>query len=192
MTAQEAKAIIENFNQEDLKEVIVDDWDSYSMDILFRTKPNLNRKEKMAVVSSVKKFFKTTFGYKLTLRFDDDYQGYWVEFPYAEYSVKEPEDNDFEDTLIFSKKAYQDDKKFAEIVLETANQARSKEHHMELIEKRLPNGYTIEPLWTYEHGSMRIDRFQRCVWDSSADAFCAYKDEAKLEAKLEAINDGLC
>lgn len=93
-------------------------------------------------------------------------------------------------TLVFSRKAYQEDEKFAQAVLNTAKIANSKEHHIELLQELYPN-YIIEPLWTYEHSGMIIDRFCRCRWDSSADAFCAYKNEEQLEEKLKCINESL-
>jgi len=76
--------------------------------------------------------------------------------------------------LIFSRKAFREDKRFAEVVLETAREARNLEHHMDMIGDEFPD-YNIVQLFTYEHGSMRIEDFRRCPWDSSADAFAAVK-----------------
>ncbi|MBT5492634.1 hypothetical protein HOK00_10570 [bacterium] len=93
-------------------------------------------------------------------------------------------------TLIYSRKAYNKDTKFAEIVETTALQARSQEEHADLIQEYYPK-HTIEVLYTYEHGCMAIERTMSCRWDSSADAFAAYKKEDQLIKAIEDINKTL-
>lgn len=93
-------------------------------------------------------------------------------------------------TLIYSRKAYHDDAEFASIVESTAMEANNLEHHIELINKYYPELTTVQ-LWTYEHSGMRIETFQRCSWDSSADAFAATDDHDELQTKLAEINEEL-
>jgi hypothetical protein len=90
-------------------------------------------------------------------------------------------------TLIYSRKAYNKDTKFAEIVETTALQARNQEEHADLIQEYYPK-HTIEILYTYEHGGMAIERTRSCKWDSSADAFGAYKKEDQLIKEIKKIN----
>lgn len=93
-------------------------------------------------------------------------------------------------TLIYSRKAYQQDKRFAEVVLDTYKLANSKEHHIELIQKRYPK-HKVKPLYTYEHSGLIIEDFKRCRFDSSEDAFAVYLNEDKLNKKLQTINENL-
>jgi len=95
-------------------------------------------------------------------------------------------------TLIYSRKAYQEDKKFAKIVEGTSMEANSLKEHMQLIQEEYKD-FVIIQLWTFEHGGMSIDTFQRCPWDSSADAFGAYTKNAYTELldRLEKINEDL-
>ncbi len=93
-------------------------------------------------------------------------------------------------THIYSRKAYQNDKKFAKIVEETSREANNLEHHMELIQEYYPKLVVIQ-LWTYEHGGMSIDKFKRCQFDSSADAFAATDNPNALNRKLSKINKEL-
>jgi hypothetical protein len=93
-------------------------------------------------------------------------------------------------TLIFSKKAYQEDKEFAKSVLETASIARNKSHHIKLLQKIYPS-YIIKELFTYDHSCLIIEENRRCQFDSSADAFAAYKCEKQLQKRLQEINDDL-
>ena len=90
-------------------------------------------------------------------------------------------------THVFSRKAYSKEKRFAEVVWSTFKKASSKEHHMELIQKKFPK-HTIVPLYTFEHGSIQIEKFKRCQFDSSEDAFAAYLNEESLDKKLDKIN----
>ena len=81
------------------------------------------------------------------------------------------------DTMIYTRKAYRGENSenvFANIVEETQKFANSLEHHIELIEVHYPD-HIIEPLWTYEHGTLAIERSPSCQWDSSLDGMCAYK-----------------
>lgn len=93
-------------------------------------------------------------------------------------------------TKIYSRKAYNEDEKFAEIVEETATRANSLEDHMELIKEHYPS-LEIVQLWTYEHSGMHIDTYKHCPWDSSADAFAVTNNMNELETKLTEINEGL-
>jgi len=93
-------------------------------------------------------------------------------------------------TLIYSRKAYRQDTKFAQIVEETAKEARSLSHHKELVQKHYPK-HTIVELYTYEHSGMCIEKFRRCQWDSSLDGMAAFKNEKALDSKLNEINDEL-
>lgn len=93
-------------------------------------------------------------------------------------------------TLIYSRKAYNEDAQFAEVVEATANEANNLEHHMDLIQEEYPDLQIIQ-LWTYEHSGMSIDTFKRCTWDSSSDAFAATDDMNELEIILTAINKEL-
>lgn len=93
-------------------------------------------------------------------------------------------------TMVFSKKAYQEDKEFAKAVLETSKIAFSKRHHIMLLQKIYPS-YIITELFTYEHGCLIIEENRRCRFDSSADAFAAYKCEKQLKKRLQEINDDL-
>ena len=93
-------------------------------------------------------------------------------------------------THVYSRKAYQEDEAFAQVVESTANLANNKEHHIELIQEEYPD-LTIVPLWTYEHSGMSIDTFQRCSFDSSADAFGATSDLTELDEVLSTINEEL-
>ena len=93
-------------------------------------------------------------------------------------------------TMIFSKKAYHGDKEFAKSVLETAKIATSKRHHIMLLQKIYPS-YIIKELFTYEHSCLIIEENRRCRFDSSADAFAAYKCEKQLQKRLQEINDDL-
>ena len=97
--------------------------------------------------------------------------------------------------LIFSRKAYREDKRFAQVVLETAEEARNLEDHMDLIGEEFPD-YDIVQLFTYEHSGMRIEESKSCPWDSSADAFAAVKKgikdpDKKLTKSISKINDML-
>lgn len=93
-------------------------------------------------------------------------------------------------TLIYSRKGYDQDEEFAEIVLGTAAQADNLEHHMELIQEEYPDLQVVQ-LWTYEHSGMSIDTYRRCRFDSSSDAFGCYSDRTEFEKKLEDINSTL-
>ena len=93
-------------------------------------------------------------------------------------------------TYIYSRKAYQEDEEFADIVESTANEASNLLHHMELIQEHYPELQVVQ-LWTYEHSGMSIDTFKRCQWDSSADAFAVTDDMNELEQQLDQINKDL-
>ena len=93
-------------------------------------------------------------------------------------------------THIYSRKAYQDDEEFADIVESTASEANNLLHHMELIQEQYPDLQVVQ-LWTYEHSGMSIDTFKRCQWDSSADAFAVTDDMNELEQQLDQINEDL-
>lgn len=93
-------------------------------------------------------------------------------------------------TMIYSRKAYRDDTKFAKIVEETAKDAKNLDHHIKLVQKYFPN-YTVIELYTYEHTGMCIEKFRRCRWDSSLDGMAAYKNEKQLDKKLDEINKTL-
>jgi len=93
-------------------------------------------------------------------------------------------------TLIFSKKAYNKDKKFAKDVMNTSKNVSSTEEHIVAIQNIYPD-YIVEPLYTFEHTGMCIERSRSCPFDSSSDAFCAYKKEEELEAKISKINEAL-
>ena len=93
-------------------------------------------------------------------------------------------------TYIYSRKAYQDDEEFADIIESTASEANSLAHHMELIQEQYPDLQVVQ-LWTYEHSDMSIDTFKRCQWDSSADAFAVTDDMNELEQQLDQINEDL-
>lgn len=93
-------------------------------------------------------------------------------------------------TYLYSRKAYQEDMEFAEIVESTAEKANNLTHHIQLIQEHYPN-LTVVQLWTFEHSGMSIDTFKRCQWDSSADAFGCYDNRLEFEEKLEEINSTL-
>ena len=97
-------------------------------------------------------------------------------------------------TMIYSRKAYtgtsHSEKVFAKNVLQTAEIANNQEHHIELLKEIYPT-YHIEPLYTYEHSIIQLERIQSCKWDSSADAMCAFKKESELEKAIEKINKDL-
>jgi hypothetical protein len=93
-------------------------------------------------------------------------------------------------TLIYSRKAYHADEEFARSVLETSKIATSKRHHIALLHQRYPS-YIIKELFTYEHSCLIIEENRRCQFDSSADAFAAYKCEKQLHKRLQEINDDL-
>lgn len=94
-------------------------------------------------------------------------------------------------TLVFSRKAYQEDEEFAKVVLETSKIAVSAVNHLRLIQERYPS-YIVVPLFTFEHGSvLEIQTEKRCNFDSSADAFGAFKKEKDLFDKLLEINNDL-
>lgn len=93
-------------------------------------------------------------------------------------------------TLVYSRKAYREDREFAKNVEATSQEARSLEHHKELLQKLYPS-YTIIELYTYEHSGMCIEKFRRCRWDSSLDGMAAFKNEKALDSYLDKINDTL-
>ena len=93
-------------------------------------------------------------------------------------------------TYIYSRKAYNEDEEFADIVESTASEANNLEHHMELIGNEYPDMYVVQ-LWTYEHSGMSIDTYRRCSWDSSADAFAVTDDIDELHEILNEINEEL-
>jgi len=93
-------------------------------------------------------------------------------------------------TMIYSRKAYHEDRKLKEIVEETEKIATSLENHKELIKEHFPN-YQIMELYTYEHTGMCIEKFKRCEWDSSLDGMSVFKKETDLDEKLEIINKNL-
>lgn len=93
-------------------------------------------------------------------------------------------------TYLYSRKAYQEDMEFAEIVESTAEEANSLTHHIQLIQEHYPN-LTVVQLWTFEHSGMSIDTFKRCQWDSSADAFAVTDNMEELEERLAIINKDL-
>jgi hypothetical protein len=97
------------------------------------------------------------------------------------------------DVMVFSRKLrnnglYKGNETFAKEVLRTANIARSKEDHIELLKNRFPN-YIIVPLWTYEHSSFCLELSPSCQFDSSADAFAAYKNKNKFDKEFKKINE---
>jgi len=95
-------------------------------------------------------------------------------------------------TMIFSQKAYtgkaHSEKVFAKNVLETVNLAKSQEEHVKLLQEIYPT-YHIEPLYTYEHGMMKLERTPSCRFDSSNDGMVAFKQEKELEKEIEKINN---
>ena len=93
-------------------------------------------------------------------------------------------------THIYSRKAYNNDKDFADVVESTASEANSLTHHMELIQEHYPDLQIVQ-LWTYEHSGMSIDTFKRCQWDSSADAFAVTDNMDELEQQLNQINEDI-
>jgi len=94
-------------------------------------------------------------------------------------------------TIIYSRKAYKgnsiSEKKFAENVENTAKIANNQEEHIKLLQEIYPT-YNIMPLYTYEHGFMKIEKSSSCRWDSSADAFAAFKNENVLDKNIKKIN----
>lgn len=95
--------------------------------------------------------------------------------------------------LIYSQKAYHEDKKFGMDVEKTAKKANSPEEHMELLKKIYPK-YNIIQLFTFSHSGMCIEKTRRAGYygmDSSADAFAAYKKEEDLDEKIAEINRDL-
>jgi len=96
--------------------------------------------------------------------------------------------------MIFSKKAYygntKQEEEFGKNVLKTANQARNKEHHIELMQELYPS-HTIEMLYTYDHSGMALERSPSCQWDSSMDGMVAYKDDEQLNQRILEINEEL-
>ena len=95
------------------------------------------------------------------------------------------------DTMIYTKKAYNQDKQFGIDVMDTMMEASSMERHLKLMEDLYPD-HTIEMLWTHEHGGPYvIERSPSCRFDSSMDGMCAYKDEADLDEYILYINDEL-
>lgn len=93
-------------------------------------------------------------------------------------------------TLVYSRKAYNCDVEFLNSVENTAKIARNKNHHIKLLQEIYPT-YKIKPLYTYEHNCLIIEENRRCQFDSSADAFAAYKNEKQLQKRLQEINDNL-
>lgn len=93
-------------------------------------------------------------------------------------------------TYIYSRKAYDGDEEFADVVLSTAAEADNLGHHMRLIGEEYPDLEVVQ-LWTYEHSGMSIDQFKRSQWDSSADAFAVTDNPDELEERLQSINEGL-
>jgi len=93
-------------------------------------------------------------------------------------------------THIYSRKAYNLDTEFADVVESTSREANNLEHHMELIQDFYPELEVIQ-LWTYDHSGMSIDQFKRCQWDSSADAFAVTDNHTELEEVLSNINEEL-
>lgn len=78
--------------------------------------------------------------------------------------------------------------------METSEEASGPEDHLDRIQARYPK-YRIVPLYTYEHSGMRIDRFLRCQFDSSSDAFGGYlrsldNGSELLDARLESDKYG--
>ena len=93
-------------------------------------------------------------------------------------------------TLVYSRKAYHSDTEFGKNVIKTSKIARNKNHHIKLLQEIYPT-YKIKPLYTYEHNCLIIEENRRCQFDSSADAFAAYKNEKQLQKRLQEINDNL-
>ena len=98
-------------------------------------------------------------------------------------------------TMIFSRKLrnnglYKGNDIFAKEVLRTSEIANSLEHHIELLEKRFPN-YKIRNLWTYEHSGFALEYSKSCNFDSSADAFAAYKTTEGFQKLMTKINKSL-
>ena len=94
------------------------------------------------------------------------------------------------ETLIYSRSAYNGDKEFAEVVERTQSIATSLENHIELVKEEYPS-FTVCELYTYNHSGSAIERSPSCEWDSSLDAFCAYKSEEDLDDKISEINSDL-
>ena len=94
------------------------------------------------------------------------------------------------ETLIYSRSAYNKNKEFAEVVERTQFMATSLENHIELIQEEYPD-FTVCELYTYNHSGSVIERSPSCEWDSSLDGMCAYKSEEDLDDTISEINSEL-
>jgi len=180
-------------SHEDIKFVIVDDYNSEEAVIFihlledYREKPN---KRKMTAL--IKRFFRINFNYKLYLNYDKNNSCYEFDFPYVYYNqISKPCKRKEKDTLVFSKKAYQEDKEFAKIVMETSYTSKNKKEHLNKIQLYYPN-YTVIPYYTFEHSqALFLEEKPSCNFDSVGDSFVAYKNRDKMEKRIEEINENI-
>ena len=89
MTTQELETALESFipKIDGLENLYADDWNSESAAIIARVS---DEAEKRSVAFAIKRIFRECFGYKgIEVRFDYDFNGYLLDFPYAYYEVKE-------------------------------------------------------------------------------------------------------
>jgi hypothetical protein len=174
----------------DIASAYPDDWNDWEASIMIRLEDNA---KKRSLAFHIKKFFKDNFNATLSLKFNNDYDGYFFDFYYGDYDIVVPKIDNAPDAMIYSKKMenfgiYTGDKDFKDAVLRTFENANSQEHHVELLEAIYPD-YTIIPLWTFEHGGVCLEYSPSCSFDSSSDAFGAYKNEDTFDNLFSSINN---
>ena len=176
----------------DIASSYADDWNDWEASIMIHLEDKAN---KFAAAIHIKRFFKENFGATIYLRFNKEYDGYFFDFCYGDYNIIVQKDTKLPDTMIFSRKMdnygiYSGNKDFKKNVLSTSEMANSQEHHIELLEELYPE-HTITPLWTFEHGGVCLELSPSCRWDSSADAFGAYKNNGEFGKLFASINDSV-
>jgi len=178
---------------EGIEIAIVDDYNSYEAAIYI----DVDTKNLRKMTNTIKKFFKNTFDCKLQLNYDKDMKAYFFDFYYQNYAAQET-NIDLEDVLVYSMKfnkngMYEGNKNFSENIIETSSIAKNKQEHIELLENIYPD-YTILPMYSFEHGagcySLDFEPNQTYYgFDSSEDAFVAYKNVEKMETVVREINN---
>ena len=185
---------------EDVRYATVDDYNSESAIIFIGVEDRINLRK---MTNTIKKFFKKRFGYKLYLSYDRERGNYEIDFPYAYYSVQEDILTDLPDTLVFSQKldeyGYSNllDQDFGRLVMETANVARSTEDHINRIQRKLPEDYTVSVIYTFEHSQDLHLTFDSGVngtyygFDSDGRGMIAYKNAEDADKVIAEINEDI-
>jgi hypothetical protein len=169
-----------------------DDFNDYEVSIVIHFEDEIQT-NKRSIAAYIKRFFKENFGATIYIKYDENINGYFFDFLYGNYNIIVDNSQKNSNTMIFSKKLdkmgiYKGNESFKKNVLETSKIANNHQHHIELLENLYPN-HTIIPLWTYEHGEVILEKYPSCSFDSSTDAFAAYKIEQDFDDLFNQIND---